>query len=85
MGDDEHILDIYKHLQKMSGFQTQIIEEIALLKQEVQSIKRIITEGLVEDTQIRGQTDKLFSAIMELQQEQPNALTHRLYERERLK
>ena len=83
---EENILDIYKHLQKMSGFQTQIIEEIALLKQEVQSIKRIITEGLVEDTQIRGHTDKLFSAIMELQEEQPQtALTHRLYERERLK
>ena len=82
---EENILDIYKHLQKMSGFQTQIIEELALLKQEVQSIKRIITEGLIEDTEIRGQTDKLFSAVMELQQEQPNALTHRLYERERLK
>ena len=68
---EENILDIYKHLQKMSGFQTEIINEIALLKQEVQSIKRIITEGLVEDTQIRGQTDKLFSAVMELQESQP--------------
>ena len=81
---EENILDIYKHLQKMSGFQTQIIEELALLKQEVQSIKRIITEGLVEDTQIRGQADKLFSAVMELQQSQPNMLAHQLVDRERL-
>lgn len=81
---EENILDIYKHLQKMSGFQTQIIEELALLKQEVQSIKRIITEGLVEDTQIRGQADKLFSAVMELQESQPNILSHQLLERERL-
>lgn len=81
---EENILDIYKHLQKMSGFQTQIIEELALLKQEVQSIKRIITEGLVEDTQIRGQADKLFSAVMELQESQPNILSHQLVERERL-
>tara|TARA_R100000482_G_scaffold90674_1_gene37252 strand:+ start:175 stop:426 length:252 start_codon:yes stop_codon:yes gene_type:complete len=80
----ENILDIYKHLQKMSGFQTQIIEEIALLKQEVQSIKRIITEGLIEDTQIRGQADKLFSAVMELQESQPNVLAHQLVDRERL-
>ena len=81
---EENILDIYKHLQKMSGFQTQIIEEIALLKQEVQSIKRIITEGLIEDTQIRGQADKLFSAVMELQESQPSILSHQLVERERL-
>jgi regulator of replication initiation timing len=81
---EENILDIYKHLQKMSGFQTQIIEEIALLKQEVQSIKRIITEGLIEDTQIRGQADKLFSAVMELQESQPNVLAHQLVDRERL-
>ena len=82
---EENILDIYKHLQKMSGFQTQIIEEIALLKQEVQSIKRIITEGLVEDTQIRGQADKLFSAVMELQESQSNVLAHQLVDRERLR
>tara|TARA_R100001198_G_C5135029_1_gene151473 strand:- start:248 stop:499 length:252 start_codon:yes stop_codon:yes gene_type:complete len=81
---EENILDIYNHLQKMSKFQTQIIEEIALLKQEVQSIKRIITEGLIEDTQIRGQADKLFSAVMELQESQPNILAHQLIDRERL-
>ena len=85
MGDDEHIMQIHKHIQKLVETQHKVIDELILIKQEVASIKRIITEGLVEDTQIRGHTDKLFSAIMELQQEQPNALTHRLYERERLK
>ncbi len=84
MVDESHILDIYKHLQKMSKFQTEIINELVLLKQEVQSIKRIITEGLVEDTQIRGQTDKLFSAVMELQESQPSILAHQLVDRERL-
>ncbi len=68
----------------MSKFQTEIINELVLLKQEVQSIKRIITEGLVEDTQIRGQTDKLFSAVMELQESQPSILAHQLVDRERL-
>ena len=84
MVNAENILDIYQHLQKLSEHQKTIINEIALLKQDVQSIKRIITEGLVEDTQIRGQTDKLFSAVMELQESQPSILSHQLVERERL-
>ena len=84
MVNAENILDIYQHLQKLSEHQKTIINEIALLKQEVKSLKRIITEGLVEDTQIRGQTDKLFSAVMELQESQPNILSHQLVERERL-
>lgn len=84
MGDDEHIIKIHKHIQKLAETQQRVIDELVLVKQEVASIKRIITEGLVEDSQIRGHTDKLFNAVMELQQEQPNALTHRLYDRERL-
>ena len=80
----ESILDIYKQLQKLAKNQSIVIDELAKLQGEVQSIKRIITEGLVEDTEIRGQTDKLFSAVMELQESQPNILSHQLVERERL-
>lgn len=81
---EEKILDIYQQLQKMLKTQAIVIDEVAKLQVEVQSIKRIITEGLVEDTEIRGQTDKLFSAVMELQQSQPDMLAHQLVERERL-
>ncbi len=84
MGDEEHILNIHKNIQKLVQIQERVIDELYLVKQDVTSIKRMITEGVVEDSQIRGHTDKLFNAVMELQQEQPNALTHRLYERERL-
>ena len=80
----ETILDIYQQLQKMLKTQSIVIDEVAKLQAEVKSIKRIITEGLVEDTEIRGQTDKLFSAVMELQESQPNILSHQLVERERL-
>ena len=80
----ETILDIYQQLQKMLKTQAIVIDEVAKLQAEVKSIKRIITEGLVEDTEIRGQTDKLFSAVMELQESQPNILSHQLVERERL-
>ena len=85
MVDAENILDIYQHLQKLSEHQRTIINEIVTLRDEVKSIKRIITEGLIEDTQIRGQADKLFSAVMELQESQPNILAHQLVDRERLK
>ena len=64
--------------------QAIVIDEVAKLQAEVKSIKRIITEGLVEDAQIKGQTDKLFSAVMELQESQPSILSHQLVERERL-
>jgi uncharacterized coiled-coil DUF342 family protein len=85
MVDAENILDIYQHLQKLSEHQRTIINEIVTLRDEVKSIKRIITEGLIEDTQIRGQADRLFSAVMELQESQPNILAHQLVDRERLK
>lgn len=81
---EDKILDIYQQLQKMLKTQAIVIDEVAKLQAEVKSIKRIITEGLVEDTEIRGQTDKLFSAVMELQESQPNILSHQLVERERL-
>lgn len=84
MVNEKNILDIYQHLQKLSEHQRTIINEIVTLREDVKSIKRIITEGLVEDTQIRGQADKLFSAVMELQESQPNILSHQLVERERL-
>jgi len=85
MVDAENILDIYQHLQKLSEHQRTIINEIVTLRDEVKSIKRIITEGLIEDTQIRGQADRLFSAVMELQESQPNILAHQLVDSERLK
>lgn len=81
---DKEILDIYQQLQKMLKTQAIVIDEVAKLQAEVKSIKRIITEGLVEDAQIKGQTDKLFSAVMELQESQPSILSHQLVERERL-
>ena len=84
MGDEEHILNIHKNIQKLVQIQERVIDELYLVKQEVISIKRIITEGVGEDAEIRGQTNKLFNAVMELQESQPCILAHQLIDRERL-
>ena len=84
MVNAENILDIYQHLQKLSEHQRTIINEIVRLREDVKSIKRIITEGLMEDANIRGQVDKVFCAVLELQQNEEGILTHQLVDRERL-
>lgn len=83
--ETQDVLDVHSFMQRLIALHEEAWNEIVLLKQEVQSLKRIITEGVVEDNSVKDLGDKLFSAIQELQEEHGvGLLTHGLLERERL-
>ena len=83
--ETQDILDVHAFMQRLIVLHEESWNEIVLLKQEVESLKRIITEGVVDDNSVKDLGDKLFSAVQELQDEHGvGLLAHGLLERERL-
>lgn len=85
MGTTKHILDIHEYMQSLGKTLSTVMDEVIALRAEIESLKRIITEGVVEDNSVKNMTSRLFDSVQELQEEHGVAkLTHTLLERERL-
>ena len=81
----KHILDLHSNIQSIGKTLSTTMDEVILLRREIESLKRIITEGVVEDNSVKDLTSKLFDSVQELQEEHGiSNLTHMLLERERL-
>tara|TARA_R110002012_G_scaffold9222_2_gene42464 strand:- start:8376 stop:8636 length:261 start_codon:yes stop_codon:yes gene_type:complete len=85
MVSTEQILSIHNNIQALGKALNTTMDEVILLRREIESLKRIITEGVVEDNSVKSMTSRLFDSVQELQEEHGVAkLTHTLFERERL-
>ena len=85
MGTTKYILDIHEYMQSLGKTLSTVMDEVIALRAEIESLKRIITEGVVEDNSVKNMTSRLFDSVQELQEEHGVAkLTHTLLERERL-
>ena len=85
MGSTKHMLDIHEYMQSLGKTLSTVMDEVIALRAEIESLKRIITEGVVEDNSVKNMTSRLFDSVQELQEEHGVAkLTHTLLERERL-
>ena len=83
--ETQDILDVHVFMQRLIVLHEESWNEIVLLKREVESLKRIITEGVVDDNSVKSMTSRLFDSVQELQDEHGiSNLTHTLLERERL-
>ena len=81
----KHILDLHSNIQSIGKTLSTTMDEVILLRREIESLKRIITEGVVEDNSVKDLTSKLFDSVQELQEEHGvSKLTHMLLERERV-